>query len=157
MKFEKKMADTMLLQNLKMDRMSVGEYFRKPMENDLSLNKNDCVGFAPIQRDSIEYWQSVLGLWAWKVMCTPISEMQVLDDLYGDQPGHEFVGVVIDDHLKIANIYNTRHLMKDDIIHELLHVRFQAWTEEEVVVWTKKLNESEDPMSLLSQLEFTPV
>ena len=34
---------------------------------------------------------------------------------------------------------------------------FRAWPEEEVVVWTKKLNESEDPMSLLSQLEFTPV
>ena len=67
------------------------------------------------------------------------------------------MGVVIDDRLKIANIYHTRHLMKDDIIHELLHVRFQSWPEEEVVVWTKKLNESEDPMSLLSQLEFTPV
>lgn len=137
--------------------MSVGEYFRKQMENDLSLIKNDCVGSVPIQRSSIEYWQSVLGLWAWKVVCTPISEMQVLDDLYGDLPGHEFVGVVINERLKIANIYHTRHLMKDDIIHELLHVRFQRWPEEEVVVWTNKLNNSEDPMSLLSQLEFTLV
>jgi len=137
--------------------MSVGEYFRKQMENDLSLIKNDCVGSVPLQRSSIEYWQSVLGLWAWKVMCTPISEMQVLDDLYGDLPGHEFVGVVIDERLKIAKIYHTRHLMKDDIIHELLHVRFQSWPEEEVVVWTNKLNNSEDPMSLLSQLEFTLV
>lgn len=151
------MEDTMLLQNLKMDLMSVGEYFRKQMENDLSLIKNDCVGFVPEQIDEIEYWQSVLGLWAWKIRCTSISEMQVIDDLYGDRPGHEFVGVVIDEQLKIANIYHTRHLMKDDIIHELLHVRFQCWTEEEVVVWTNKLYDSEDPMALLSQFEFTSV
>ena len=105
------------------------------------------------KRNTIDFWKSVLNLQEWEVICSPISEMQVLDDLYGEMPGHEFVGVVINQQLKIANIYHTRPLLDDDIIHELLHVRFPLWTEEEVNVITNKLCNSKEPIMFPFQME----
>ena len=151
------MEDTIQLQSPRINHMNVEECFQNQKGNSLAPIKNEYVGKAPTRRNSIEYWQSILGLEMWQVMCTPISEMQVVDDLYGDMPGNEFVGVTINNLLKIANIYHTRSLMKDDIIHELLHVRFQKWEEEEVVRWTNKFINADDPKMLLSQLKLALV
>lgn len=122
------------------------------MESDLNLSKNALVGFEPIKRETVKYWQSILSLEDWKVIFTPISEMQVVDSMFGDTPGHELVGVVINSRSKIANIYHTRYLSEEDIIHEFLHVRFRNWTEDKVNVWTNKLINSKCPSTLLSNL-----
>ena len=102
--------------------------------------------------DSIEFWQSLLGLGNWQINTIRISEMQVIDDHYGDIPGHEFVGVTIDNEFLRATIYHTRSIFEDDIIHELLHVRFQEWSEEEVVHSTNKLQGLDNPISFITQL-----
>ena len=78
--------------------------------------------------------------------------MQVIDDKYGDMPGHEFVGVAIDNESCFATIYHTRSIYEDDIIHELLHVRFQEWSEEEVVNSTRELQNLQNPNSFIAHL-----
>lgn len=152
---EKKMADILPLQNPKMAHMSVGECYQKQTENGLSLIKSSCNYPSQTQRDSIEFWQSLLGLGNWQINTIRISEMQVIDDHYGDIPGHEFVGVTIDNEFLRATIYHTRSIFEDDIIHELLHVRFQEWTEEEVVNSTDRLQNLDNPKSFIAELKAT--
>lgn len=147
------MADILPSQNPKMDHMSVGECYQKQTESDLSLIKSRCNYPSPPQRNSIAFWQLLLGLDNWQIKTIRISEMQVIDDHYGDIPGHEFVGVTIDNAIRCATIYHTRSIFEDDIIHELLHVRFQDWTEEEVVNSTNKLQQLDDPKSFIAALK----
>ena len=132
--------------------MNVGGYFRRQMQKDLNRINPQVEKYAAYSRNSVEYWQSNLGLSDWLVLCIPISEMQVVDDMAGGTPGHEFVGVCTDVENQIARIYHTRALYEDDIVHELLHVRFQDWDESQVVHWTNKLVNSTEPISLLSEL-----
>ena len=70
--------------------------------------------------------------------------MQVVDDLNDGKPGNEFVGIAIDFINKKGVIYHTRPLLEDDIIHELLHVRFPDWSEQKVDNWTNLLISQSD-------------
>lgn len=63
----------------------------------------------------------------------------------GDTPGHEFVGIHIDPSNKQGTIYHTRDLCEDDVVHELLHVRFPSWSEKKVDQWTADLVEDQRP------------
>ena len=87
----------------------------------------------------IEYWQSMLDITDWEISCEMISELQVVDALDGNSPGHEFVGIAIQSTAKKGTIFHTRALLEDDIIHELLHVRFPDWSEQDVNFWTNLL------------------
>ena len=87
----------------------------------------------------INKWQALLGISDWVILCEPISEDQVVDELEQSSHGHEFVEIYIDFTNQIGTIYHTRELKVDDIIHELLHVRFQSWSEEKVNFWTALL------------------
>ncbi len=87
----------------------------------------------------IEYWQTMLEIKDWEISCEMISEMQVVDALIGNTPGHEFVGIAIQSDDKKGTIFHTRALQEDDIIHELLHVRFPEWSEQDVNFWTNLL------------------
>ena len=69
----------------------------------------------------IEYWQSMLDITDWEINCEMISELQVVDALDGNSPGHEFVGIAIQSTAKKGTIFHTRALLEDDIVHELLH------------------------------------
>ncbi len=87
----------------------------------------------------IEYWQTMLEITDWEISCEMISEMQVVDALDRNTPGHEFVGIAIESDVKKGTIFHTRALLEDDIIHELLHVRFPEWSEHDVNFWTNLL------------------
>ena len=87
----------------------------------------------------IEQWKSLLQISDWNIVCQSISEMQVVDALEGNTPGHEFVGITIDFDNKHGTIFHTRTLFEDDVIHELLHVRYPKWSEEDVDFWTNLL------------------
>ena len=87
----------------------------------------------------IEYWQKMLEITDWEISCEMISEMQVVDALDKNTPGHEFVGIAIQADHKKGTIFHTRALLEDDIIHELLHVRFPEWSEADVNFWTNLL------------------
>ncbi len=87
----------------------------------------------------IEQWQSIFEITEWTISCELISEMQVVDALEDNSPGHEFVGIAINAKKREGVIFYTRPLCKDDVIHKLLHVRFPTWSEEEVNFWTDLL------------------
>lgn len=118
--------------------MSVGEYYLKLMLN--VLNKDKTTYKVKVKSTSlINKWQALLGISDWVILFEPISENQVVDELKGNTSGHEFVGIQINLKKKIGTIYHTRKLNEDDIVHELLHVRFPIWSEEKVNFWTDLL------------------
>jgi len=118
------------------DLTNAGEYYLKLMQSVLSKEKT----INKVKSTSlINKWQALLGISDWVILCEPISEDQVVDELEQNSHGHEFVGIHIDFTNQIGTIYHTRELKVDDIVHELLHVRFQSWSEEKVNFWTALL------------------
>ena len=96
----------------------------------------------------IETWKDRLGISHWNIVCQEIDEMQVTDIWFNNSPGHEFVGIEIHAENQSAILYHTRSIQEDDIIHELLHVRYPTWSEQKVEVWTNVLSGS--------KIEITP-
>ena len=90
----------------------------------------------------IELWKHRLGISHWNIVCQEIDEMQVTDIWFNNSPGHEFVGIEIHAENQSAILYHTRPIQEDDIIHELLHVRYPTWSEQKVEVWTNVLSGS---------------
>jgi len=127
------------------DLMSAGEYCPKQMVS--VLNKQKTITNIKVENlPLINKWQILLSLSDWVILCEPISENQVVDEMEKNTHGHEFVGIHIDFTNKIGTIYHTRKLKEDDILHELLHVRFHSWNEEKVNFWTNLILKS--PKSL---------
>jgi len=124
--------------SLQMARMNAGEFYLKLMVK--SSNKTiQLEKVSSFDSDLIQYWKSQLKITEWVILCESISEDQVVDMLENDTNGHEFVGIAINFTEKKGVIYHTRPLYEDDIIHELLHVRFPAWSEDEVNFLTNLL------------------
>ena len=121
--------------------MSAGEYCLKQMVSVLS-NQKTITKIKVKNLPLINKWQVLLGLSDWVILCESISEDQVVDEMEENTHGHEFVGIHIDFTNKIGSIYHTRKLKEDDIVHELLHVRFHSWSEEKVNFWTDLLLKS---------------
>lgn len=88
----------------------------------------------------IETWKNRLGISHWNIACQEIDEMQVTDIWFDNSSGHEFVGIEIHAEDNSAILYHTRPILEDDIIHELLHVRYSEWSEQKVEVWTNVLS-----------------
>lgn len=78
----------------------------------------------------INHWQNKLEIKHYRVISQRISPLQVCDDNF--QRGHEFVGISTDHTKCVAFLYHTRKLQTSDIIHELLHIKYPAWTEKQV-------------------------
>ncbi len=126
-----------------MDLTIAGESYQKIKVSDSNslriCSKNNITD--PIK---VKKWQSLLNIIHWDIICEPIDEMQVMDDLKGDFPGHEFVGIAIDFVNRSGIIYHTRTLKDDDIVHELLHVQFPEWSEQTVNYWTDLIIEESE-------------
>ena len=121
-----------------MEIINVGECYRRSKESGLS-NTMIINNTTFLSSRMIEQWKSLLQISDWNITCQSISEMQVVDSLHDNTPGHEFVGIAIILKRKSGIIYHTRPLLEDDIIHELLHVRFPDFAENEVNFWTNLL------------------
>ena len=121
-----------------MDHMNAGEYYLRKMVKGSSNSKSYASSDINVS-ELITKWQELLNISDWVIECESIAEMQVTDALEGNSPGHEFVGIGINFNDKIGIIYHTRSLLEDDIIHELLHVRYPEWSEEKVNFWTEYL------------------
>lgn len=89
--------------------------------------------------DPIEEWKCKLGISDWRITCEAIDEMQVVDSWFNDTPGHEFVGIAIYREERVGVISHTRQLTEEEIIHELLHVRYPEWNEDQVIFWARLL------------------
>jgi hypothetical protein len=85
-------------------------------------------------RAAVAAWSAVLGV-AQQVRLERISRFQVTD--HQGRRGCGLVGVVHDAHA--ACIYHSRALTTEDLVHELLHVAHPAWSEEAVVLETRRL------------------
>jgi hypothetical protein len=80
----------------------------------------------------ITFWQKWLGLASWSILSESIDKKQVLYDKDVPKKDRYFVGVHIDDKIKVATIYHDRKLTHEYVLHELLHIRFPKFTEEQV-------------------------
>ena len=85
----------------------------------------------------VKYWQRYLGLDHWKITTIKISRNQVCDE--NCRTGLSFVGVIPDHENLHAEIYHTRKMTAEDIVHELLHVKYPKWTEDQVNHKTDKI------------------
>ena len=85
-------------------------------------------------REAAAAWGAVLGV-AQQVRLERISRFQVTD--HHGRRGCSLVGVVHDAHA--ACIYHSRALTAEDLVHELLHVAHPEWSEEAVVLETRRL------------------
>ena len=78
----------------------------------------------------VDKWKNKLGLTDWVITTEAISNSQVMYP--NDLDLKEFIGITIDSENKFGIINHTRPLTPFDVIHELLHVKYPSWTEEEV-------------------------
>lgn len=80
----------------------------------------------------VGYWIDVLGLKGWTIITTAINKASVI---YPDDCPEEdryFVGIMPQEEALHATIFHDRKLTERDIIHELLHIRYPEWAEEQV-------------------------
>lgn len=80
----------------------------------------------------INKWKKLLLLGDWDIRVESINPNAVMYD--SDCPSEEryYVGVQPDHNTKTATIYHDRELTERDVIHELLHIKFPKWSEEQV-------------------------
>ena len=87
----------------------------------------------------IRYWRSWLGLddLAWYL--GEVDENMVTAE--DGTTGHEIVGVICggSPHATEFTIIHSRPLTEDDVIHELLHVKYPSWGEQTVEEETWRL------------------
>lgn len=85
-------------------------------------------------RNALARWQEKFHLTDYSIDTQRISLFQVssIDDHCCESVGCSLVGIEIDRSEKQACIYHTRRLTEEDIVHELLHILNQEWTEEQV-------------------------
>jgi hypothetical protein len=84
----------------------------------------------PKHASPLALWQCRLRLDSYTVTTERVSIFQVADDFC--RVGNSFVGVLMDHAARTAVIYHTRLLCEEDIVHELLHVCYPSWSEDEV-------------------------
>jgi hypothetical protein len=82
----------------------------------------------------IEHWQKKLGLEEWTIDTRQIDPASVTypDDCVGDD--RFFIGIMPQEESLYATIFHDRPLTEEDIVHELLHVRYPSESEE----WVNK-------------------
>ncbi len=79
---------------------------------------------------ALNYWQRVMQLQEYTITLKRISIHQVCDDTC--KTGHSFVGIHTDHATCTACLYHTRKLCADDLVHELIHVKYPYMTEAQV-------------------------
>lgn len=85
----------------------------------------------------IRFWQKFLDLDDYRIVSERISIWQVCDEACS--VGGSFCGVHIDRQRKLATIHHTRRINEEDVLHELLHVRYPDWSESQVQAETLRL------------------
>jgi hypothetical protein len=90
----------------------------------------------------IEKWKALLGLDDWFFCAREILPEQVVYDDDCPKEDRYFVGINIDTTDKVGVIYHDRILTEQDVIHELLHVKFPDKSEQ----W---INETEALLTLV--------
>ena len=87
----------------------------------------------------IDKWISKLGLGAWTIKTKSIPKESVMypNDCVANE--RFFVGITANQNTLEGIIYHDRPLTEEDIVHELLHVKYPDWSEDQVNIETEKL------------------
>ena len=80
----------------------------------------------------INKWLKKLELTDWTTELEAIEHEQVLCDEGCPPEDCYFIGICYDSDNKSAVIYHDRPLAEEDIVHELLHVKYPDWSEDQV-------------------------
>jgi hypothetical protein len=80
----------------------------------------------------------MLDIRGWAVTIEAIDKKSVIYDSEIPEEDRYYVGVQVDRDTRIATIYHDRDLTEEDIVHELLHVKYPDWTEDQVNKQTEK-------------------
>ena len=93
----------------------------------------------------IEKWKNLLSLKKWTVITESIDPNAVTYDNDCPDKDRYFVGIEADRNGGIATIYHDRPLIEEYIVHELLHVKYPGWSEDQVNKETSRLlNQNKD-------------
>ena len=87
----------------------------------------------------IDKWKGLLSLNDWTIKTKEIDPKAVTYN--NDCPSEDryFVGIEADHNGGIATIYHDRPLIEEYIVHELLHVKYPDWLEDQVNKETERL------------------
>jgi hypothetical protein len=88
--------------------------------------------------DMVSHWMVMLDIRGWAVTIEAIDKKSVIYDSEIPEEDRYYVGVQVDRDTRIATIYHDRDLTEEDIVHELLHVKYPDWTEDQVNKQTEK-------------------
>ena len=80
----------------------------------------------------INKWVEFFNLNNWAIKIEPISPSQVSYDDDVPQEDRYFIGINRDEFNKKATIYYDREMNEEDILHELIHLKFPSYTEKQV-------------------------
>lgn len=90
-------------------------------------------------RDIIKRWALFLELTEWSIEVTPIFPEQVLYNADVPYADRYFIGIHREEETKEATIFYDRNMSEEDILHELIHLRYPLYTEEEVNTYCNEL------------------
>ena len=87
----------------------------------------------------ISEWKNKLGLNDWTIYLERISPEEVTynDDVPDDE--RYFIGIEIRQEKKVGIIYHDIDLFEEAVVHELLHVKYPDWSEDQVNIETERL------------------
>jgi len=88
-------------------------------------------------KKKLKYWKHMLCLKEWYVKLIKINPDQVTYDDDVPKEDRYFIGINKNNEFKIATIFYDRKLTEEDIIHELLHLRFPELAEDDINFLTK--------------------
>ena len=87
----------------------------------------------------IDKWIAKLGLTGWTITTEAIDKKSVTYAEDVPDSDKSFIGIQIDKESMQARIYHDRPLTDVDVVHELLHVKYPDWSEDQVNIETEKL------------------
>ena len=88
--------------------------------------------------DTVNHWINVIGLEGWTITIESIVPEAVMYDPDIPAKDRYYIGIQANHDKCIATIYHDRDLTEEDIVHELLHVKYPDWSEYQVNKQTEK-------------------
>lgn len=82
-------------------------------------------------RRKLDFWMEILRLTNYMVRVEYISRLQVIGE--DGKEGAGLVGLRFDEDEGYITIVSTRKLKEDDIVHELLHVKYPDWDDHRLI------------------------
>lgn len=80
----------------------------------------------------IDKWKRRLLLDDWTIVTESIDPKAVTYDSECPTEDRYYIGIQPNHETKTATIYHDRELTERDVIHELLHVKYPEWLEDQV-------------------------